>query len=72
MLKNKSDASENIGLHEEIKFKNNAIEVMEANEDNLCSRLDFLEDIKSNICATKSAMNLKIKMYKLELSWGQP
>ena len=66
MLKNKNDTivSETIGLREEIEFKNNAIEVMEANEKNLRSRLDLLENEKSESYATKAATELKIKDIK--------
>ena len=66
MLKKKNDTMvcENVGLRKEIEVKNNAIEAMEANHDNLRSRLDLLEDEKTKSCATKAATELKIKEMK--------
>ena len=70
IIKNKFDAlaNENISLVERIEEKTTNVEVMEADNKHLHSRLDFLEKEHANCCAAKAVAESKVKEIKKKQS----
>ena len=58
---------ENKCLRKEIEEKNDAIEVMEADNGKLRSRLDCLEDEQAKNCAASATSELSIKEIALKV-----